>query len=271
MSPSLKNIPVSVPPTCARSSTCETAENCPRKPNCVSRSCTNGLLTTTSASAAGRVSAELRLTPGEYRRHAPTRVIPARPTATHSFGHARPLVRRPMRSARPSDASSVSIAISLVLPIYCSCYLHNLNQKKSTRLFPDLTNQTGQGHLRQRALEAVLSLRKNLRHAFLKVTAHQTSLVYWIRMNRKRRRCCTGTIYVQERDLSGRTRKHARSALSPPCYDQARFRKLRERLSNEGRVGVQTVRQGRRRDFLAVVVSQGSHNVRGNRKLDAFC
>jgi len=33
MSPSLKNIPVSVPPTCARSSTCETAANWPRKPS----------------------------------------------------------------------------------------------------------------------------------------------------------------------------------------------------------------------------------------------
>ena len=28
------------------------------------------------------------------------------------------------------------------------------------RLFPDLTNHTGQGHLRQRALDAVLGLRK---------------------------------------------------------------------------------------------------------------
>jgi hypothetical protein len=63
-----------------------------------------------------------------------------------------------MRSARSSDASSVSIAISLVLPIHCSCYLHNLNQKKSMRLFPDLTNQIGEGYLRQRALDAVLGL-----------------------------------------------------------------------------------------------------------------
>src|SRR6516225_6051776 len=149
MSPSLKNIPVSVPPTCARSSTCETAENWPRKPNCVSRSCTNGLLTTTSGSAAGRVSAELRLAPEEYLCHPATSAIPARPAATHSLADARPLVFRPMRSARSSDANSVSIAISLVLPIHCSCYLHNLNQKKSMRLFPDLTNQTGQRHLRR--------------------------------------------------------------------------------------------------------------------------
>src|SRR5215472_3126675 len=127
MSPSLKNIPVSVPPTCARSSTCETAENCPRKPNCVSRSCTNGLLTTTSGSAAGRVLAELRLAPREYLLHPPKSAINARPAATHSLADARPLVFRPMCSAR-SDPSSVSVAISLVLPIYCSCYLHNLNQ-----------------------------------------------------------------------------------------------------------------------------------------------
>jgi hypothetical protein len=30
------------------------------------------------------------------------------------------------------------------------------------RLFADLTNQFGQGHLRQRSLEAVLGLRKSL-------------------------------------------------------------------------------------------------------------
>ena len=41
MSPSLKNIPVSVPPTCARSSSCETAANWPRKPSRVSMSCTS--------------------------------------------------------------------------------------------------------------------------------------------------------------------------------------------------------------------------------------
>jgi hypothetical protein len=63
---------------------------------------------------------------------------------------ARPLVFRPMRSTR-SDPSSVSVAISLVLPIFCSSYLHNLSQRNSMRLFPDLTNQIGRGHLRQRA------------------------------------------------------------------------------------------------------------------------
>jgi len=48
------------------------------------------------------------------------------------------------------------------------------------------------------------------------------------------------------------------------------FESLGERLSNERGVGVHTLCQGRRRDFLAVVVTQGSHDVRGNRKLDAF-
>jgi hypothetical protein len=64
-----------------------------------------------------------------------------------------------MRSAQ-SDPSSVSVAISLVLPIYCSCYLHNLNQRNSMRLFPDLTNQIGQGHLRQGATRSCTGLRK---------------------------------------------------------------------------------------------------------------
>src|SRR5215469_1358060 len=90
-------------------------------------SCTNGLLTTTSGSAAGRVPAELRLAPREYLLHPPKSAINARPAATHSLADARPLVFRPMCSAR-SDPSSVSVAISLVLPIYCSCYRHNLNQ-----------------------------------------------------------------------------------------------------------------------------------------------
>src|SRR5215469_41288 len=106
-------------------------------------SCASGLLTTTCGSPAGRVSAELRLTLGEYMRHALRRAIPARPAATHSLADARPLVFRPKRSTRSSDASSVSVAIFLVLLIYCSSYLHNLRKKKSIRLFPEPTNQTG--------------------------------------------------------------------------------------------------------------------------------
>src|SRR5260370_3527989 len=127
-----------------------------------------------------------------------------------------------------------------------------------------------QGYFRERSLETVLSLRKQSRHALLEVAANRTSLVYRIRMNRKCRRRCTGTVYVEQRDLSRRTRKDTRSALAAFCYDQARFRELGERLSNEGGVGVHTVSQGRRGDFLAVEITQGSHDVRGNRNLDAF-
>src|SRR5580658_2188931 len=89
-------------------------------------------------------------------------------------------------------------------------------------------------------------------------------------MNRKCRRRCTGAVYVQQRDLSGRTREHAGAALSAFCRDQARFRELGERLSNERGVGVHTLGQDRRGDFLAVVVAQGRHDVGGNRKLDAL-
>src|SRR5882757_4845768 len=270
MSPSLKNIPVSVPPTCARSSTCETAANWPRKPNRVSTSCASGLLTTTCGSAAGGAPAELPLAPGEYLSHAPTNTIPARPAATHSLADVRPLIRRPLFSARSSEASSVPVSISLVLLVYCSFNLHNSNQQKSMRLFPDLTNQMSQGYFRERSLEAVLSLRKQPRHALLEVTADRTLLFYRIRMNRKYRRRCTGTVYIQQRDLPRRTRKHARSALAPPGHDQARFRKLGERLSNERGVGVHTLGQSPRGDFLSVVVTQSRHDVRGNRKLDAF-
>src|SRR5258708_6844710 len=138
------------------------------------------------------------------------------------------------------------------------------------RLLPDLANQIGQGYFRERSLEAVLTLRKNPRHAFLEVAADRTPLVDRIGVNRKRRWCRTCTVYVEQRDLSRRTRKHARSALAPLCYDQARFRELGERLSNESGIGVHTPGQGGRRDFLAVPVTQGSHDVRGNRKLDAF-
>src|SRR4029077_4144137 len=102
----------------------------------------------------------------------------------------------------------------------------------------DLANHTGQGYFRERSLEALLSLRKNPRQAFLDVAADRTPLFRWIRMNRKRGRCRTGTVYVQQRDLSRRTRKHASPAFAALCHDQARFRELGERLSNEGRVGV---------------------------------
>src|SRR5216684_2940732 len=197
MSPSLKNIPVSVPPTCARSSTCETAANWPRKPNRVSRSCTSGLLTTTCGSAAGAAPAELPLAPGEYLSHAPTSATTPTPAAIHSLADARPLVRRPLFSARSSDISSVPVSILLVLLVYCSFNLHNSNQKKSTRLFPNLTNQMSQGYLRERSLEAVLSLRKEPRHALLEVTADRTTLFHRIGVNRKRRRCRTGTVYVK--------------------------------------------------------------------------
>src|SRR5258706_398351 len=160
--------------------------------------------------------------------------------------------------------------IPLVLLKYCSFYLHNSNQKKSMRLFPDVTHEIGQGYFCERSFEAVLSLRKHPRHASLEVAADRTPLVDRIEVNRERRWRRTGTVYVQQRDLSRRTRKHARSALAAFCHDQARFRELGERLSNEGGVGVHTVGQGRRGNFLAVEVTQGSHDVRGNRKLDAF-
>src|SRR5260370_10316954 len=137
-------------------------------------------------------------------------------------------------------------------------------------LFPNLTNQIGQGYFRERSFKAVLSLRKNPRHAFLEVAADRTPLLDRIRVNRKRRWCRTGTVYVQQRDLSLRTRKYARSALAAFCHDQAGFRELGERLSNETGIGVHTVGKGGRGDFLAVEVTQGSHDVRGNRKLDAF-
>src|SRR5260370_11807338 len=135
MSPSLKNIPVSVPPTCARSSTCETAENSPRKPSRVSRSCTSGLLTTTCGSAAGGAPAELPLALGEYLSHAPKMTIPAIPAATHNLTGSRLFAPRPLLSARSSDVSSVSVTIRSVLLFYCSCYLHNLNQQKSLLQF----------------------------------------------------------------------------------------------------------------------------------------
>src|SRR6266436_5084696 len=270
MSPSLKNIPVSVPPTCARSSTCETAANWPRKPSRVSMSSTSGLLTTTCGSAAGGAAGELPLALGEYLSHAPINTIPARLAATHSFADVRPVIRRALFSVRSSDASSVPVSILLVLPIYCSFNLHEQRQKKSMRLFADLTNQIGQGYFCERSLEAVLSLREYPRHALLEVTADRTPLVDRIRMNGKRRWCRAGTVYVEQRDLSRRTRKHAGSALAAFCHHQARLRELGERFSNEGGVGVHTVGQGRRGKFLAMAETQSSHNVRGNRKLDAF-
>src|SRR6266446_5803232 len=77
-------------------------------------------------------------------------------------------------------------------------------------------------------------------------------------MNCKCRRRCTGTVYVEQRDLSRRTRKHTRSALAAFCHNQARFRELGERLSNESGIGVHTLGQSRGGNFLAVEVTQGS-------------
>jgi len=162
----------------------------------------------------------------------------------------------------------IILLVLLDVLFYLSAQLKS--KKKSMRLFSDLIDQTGQGYFGERSLEAVLSLRKNPRHALLEVAADRTPLVDRIRVNRKRWWCRTGTVYVQQRDLSRGTRKHARSALAAFCHDQARFRELGERLSNEGAVGVHTVGQGCRGDFLALEVTQGSHDVRGNRKLDAF-
>src|SRR5258706_14691019 len=138
------------------------------------------------------------------------------------------------------------------------------------RLSPDLTNQISQGDFRERSLESVLCLRKYRRHALLEVAADRTPLFHRIGVNRKRRWCRAGTVYVEQRDLSRRTRKHAGSALAAFCHHQARLRELGERFSNEGGVGVHTVGQGRRGKFLAMEETQSSHNVRGNRKLDAF-
>jgi hypothetical protein len=161
--------------------------------------------------------------------------------------------------------------IPLVVLLDCAFYMHNWNpQKKSMRLLSDLTNQISQGYFRERSLEAVLSLRKNLRHALLEVAADRTPSLHGVRMNRKRRRCRTGAVYIQQRDQSRRTRKRTRSVLAPLCYDQARFRELRERLSNESGICVHAARQSRGRYFLAVVELESRHDVRGNRKLDAF-
>src|SRR6266852_8498417 len=101
-----------------------------------------------------------------------------------------------------------------------------------------------QGYFRERSLEAVLRLRKQPRHALFEVAADRTPLFHSIGVNRKRRWCRTCSVYVEQRDLSGRTREHARSALAAFCHDQARFRELGKRFSNEGGVGVHTRGQG---------------------------
>ena len=91
------------------------------------------------------------------------------------------------------------------------------------RLFSDLTNQIRQSYFRKRSFEVVLNLRKNPRHALLEVAADRTLSLHRIRMNRKSRWRRTGTVYVQQRNLSRRTRKHTRSALAALCHDQRAF------------------------------------------------
>src|SRR5258708_39273174 len=114
--------------------------------------CASGLLTTTCGSAAGGAPSDVPFAPCDYLSPAPTNTIPARPAAAHSLADVRPLIRRPLFSARSSEVSSVPVSILLVLLIYCSFNLHKSNQKKSTRFSPNLTNQTSQRYFRERPL-----------------------------------------------------------------------------------------------------------------------
>src|SRR5215510_9666994 len=102
------------------------------------------------------------------------------------------------------------------------------------------------------------------------MAADRTPFFHGIGVNRKRRWCRTCTVYVEQRDLSGRACKDARSTLTAPGQNQAGFRELRERLSDERRIGVHAVCQRRGGDFLPTVETQGSHDVRRDGELNAF-
>jgi hypothetical protein len=81
------------PPTCARSSTCETAANWPRKLSRVSMACDNGLLTTTWGSGAGEAATVLPLALAEYLCHTPPNIVPTSAMPSHSFADLRPGLR----------------------------------------------------------------------------------------------------------------------------------------------------------------------------------
>src|SRR6267142_5820670 len=141
-----------------------------------------------------------------------------RPTAWPTFAYYFGVPCCPSDCQTPVLFPSFSFSWFIVLVI---CTIKT--EKKSARLFPNLTNQMSQRYFRERPLEAVLSLRKQPGHALLEVTADRAPLFYRIRMNRKCRWRRTGTVYIQQRDLPRRTRKHARSALAPLGYHQACF------------------------------------------------
>src|SRR6516162_4357840 len=109
MSPSLKYIPVSVPPTWARSSTWSTAENWPRKPSRESSSRTSGLLTLTcgaGGSAAGPVLAMASVSRREYAAH---------PIATAAItipARIQPLARDRLSVGGTADRVSASVCSS---------------------------------------------------------------------------------------------------------------------------------------------------------------
>jgi hypothetical protein len=155
MSPSLKNMPVSVPPTCARSSTCETAENWPRKLRRVSSFSISGLLTTTRGSEAGGAFAAFALPCGEYLSHAATSASNVRPAPIHLVAGEQPVDRPGFFSASPSVSNSFPEIMPFVLPhhfVLSICFLNqikkyfyvscvcNLSSRKLTLLLPNVAD-----------------------------------------------------------------------------------------------------------------------------------
>src|SRR5580704_4345376 len=88
-------------------------------------------------------------------------------------------------------------------------------------------------------------------------------------MNRECRRCRARAINVQKRYLLRGTRKLARAVLTASCDDQACPGEFRERFPYEGGVGIHTLGERCRGDFLAVEKAKSRHNVRRNGELNA--
>src|SRR5690242_12709619 len=125
MSPSLKNMPVSVPPTCARISTSETAENWPRKLRRVSRFCISGLLTTTLGMETAAAFGGFALACGGYLSQAATSAVTAKTAPIHTAAGTRRLDRGGSFSASRSDSSFSPETIPVALPDHCAFHKHS--------------------------------------------------------------------------------------------------------------------------------------------------
>src|SRR3954469_4422238 len=172
MSPSLKNMPVSVPPTCARISTCETAENWPRKLRRVSRFRISGLLTTTRGMETAAALGGFARACGEYLNHAAISAIIVTPVPIHSpTGKGRFEIAGFFSACSSVSSSSLkTMYFYSLISVHVICAIRG-PKENSTLVVPSLADQISKGCLCERFFKTVLRLRKQVRKTGLQAVA----------------------------------------------------------------------------------------------------